>query len=230
MISEVHNIDCMEFMRDIPDKFFDLAVVDVNYGIGEDGSKNHTRSKLATSKNYKAYIGNDLLSPNRDYFDELIRISHNQIIWGSNHFISKMPYDSSCWIIWDKENGNNDFADCELAWTSFTTAVRIFRFRWQGMLQGDMKNKQIRIHPNEKPIALYRWILTNYAKQGDKIFDSHMGSQSSRIAAYDLGFDYWGCELDTDYFNDGCNRFNNHISQIRIDIPVQPNVEQNKLF
>ena len=98
------------------------------------------------------------------------------------------------------------------------------------MLQGNMKDKEIRIHVTQKPIALYRWILTNYAKQGDKIFDSHMGSQSSRIAAYDLGFDYWGCELDTDYFNDGCNRFNNHISQLRIDIPVQPNVEQSKLF
>jgi len=219
MISEVHNIDCMEFMRDIPDKFFDLAVVDPEYGI----SVNHNmgRRKGQKKSNYKpAYW--DKKTVNKVIIDEILRVSVNQIIWGANHFISKMPYDSSCWIMWDKLFSDEvTFAQFELAWTSFDTTCKKF----------DKYPAELgRIHPTQKPIALYTWILQKYAKPNDRIFDSHMGSQSSRIAAYDLGFDYWGCELDTDYFNDGCNRFNNHISQLRIDIPVQPNVKQNKLF
>ena len=148
-------MDCMDGMRQFPDKYFDLAIIDTPYGIGEDGSKNHSRGKLATAKNYKAYEGKDLESPSVEYWKELFRVSKNQIIWGANHFISKIPYDSSCWIVWDKDNGNTDFADCELAWTSFKTAVRKFTYRWQGMLQGNMKNKEIRIHPCQKPVALY---------------------------------------------------------------------------
>ena len=206
-ISEVYNCDCIEFMKTLPDKFFDLAIIDVPYGIGEDGSKNKTRTSLAKSKDYKGYIGNDLNSPIKKYWDELFRISKDQIIWGANHFISKIPFDSSCWVVWDKDNGNNDFADCELAWTSFKTAIRKYKYKWHGMLQENMSQKEHRIHPNQKPIALYSWLLTNYAKLNNKIFDSHMGSQSSRIAAYKMGFDYWGCELDEDYFRDGCARF-----------------------
>ena len=137
-----YNMDCMEGMKQFPDKYFDLAVVDPPYGIGESGSKNNTRSKLAKSKNYKAFSGNDKEPPDSAYFNELFRVSKSQIIWGANHFISKIPFDSSCWIVWDKMNGENDFADCELAWTSFKTAVRKFEFRWQGMLQHDMKNKE----------------------------------------------------------------------------------------
>ncbi|MEB3372688.1 hypothetical protein SFC43_01740 [Bacteroides sp. CR5/BHMF/2] len=109
---------------------------------------------------------------------------------GANHFISRVPIDSHCWIVWDKDNGANDFADCELAWTSFQTAVRKFKYRWNGMLQENMKNKEVRIHPNQKPIALYGWLLNNYAKPGFKIGSPHMGSQSDRIAAYKLGFDF----------------------------------------
>ena len=219
MISEVHNIDCMEFMRGLPDKFFDLAVVDPEYGI----SVNHNigRRKGQKSSNYKkAYW--DKKSVDKIILDHVFRISKNQIIWGANHFISKMPYDSSCWLMWDKKFSDKvTFAQFELAWTSFNTTCKKF----------DTHPAELnRIHPTQKPIALYAWVFDNYAKPGDKIFDPHMGSQSSRIAAYDLGFDYWGCELDTDYFNDGCNRFNNHISQLRIDIPVQHNVKQNKLF
>lgn len=117
------NADCMEIMKQTPDKYYDLAIVDVPYGIGEDGAKNHTRGKLATSKNYKAYSSGDKEAPNIDYWNELTRVSKNQIIWGANHFISKIPFDSSCWIVWDKDNGETDFADCELAWTSFNTSV-----------------------------------------------------------------------------------------------------------
>jgi len=212
MISEVKNIDCMIAMAEFPDKYFDLAVVDPPYGIGEDGKKNHSRGKLAKPTLY-ADKDWDKATPDKDYFSELIRVSKNQIIWGANHFISKTPYDSSCWIVWDKENGDNDFADCELAYTSFKTAVRRFIFRWAGMLQGNMKNKEIRIHPTQKPIALYDWIFKNYAKENDKILDTHLGSGSSRISAYKAKLDFWGYELDKDYFDAQEKRFQDFISQ-----------------
>ena len=212
------NIDCMEFMKTLPDKAFELAIVDPPYGIGESGDKNYTRSKLATAKNYKAFSGNDKEPPSKEYFMELQRISKNQIIWGANHFISRMPIDSSCWIVWDKQNGENDFADCELAWTSFKTAVRKFEFRWAGMLQGNMKNKEYRIHPTQKPVALYTWLLKSYAKPGDRILDTHLGSGSSRIAAYEMGFDFVGCEIDKDYFEAQEKRWESHISQMRIEV------------
>ena len=132
----------MDFLSKFPDKFFDLIIDDPPYGIGEDGEKNGTRSKIAISKSYICYSGNDKDAPPKEYFQELIRVSKKQIIWGANHFISRIPFDSSCWIVWDKDNGMNDFADCELAWTSFPTAVRKFKYRWHGMLQENMKNKK----------------------------------------------------------------------------------------
>ena len=205
--SDVHLVDCVEFMKGLPDKAFDLAIVDPPYGIGEDGLKNHSRSKIAKSKEYTPKQW-DSCAPNKEYFEQLKRVSKNQIIWGANHFIENIPNaNSPCWIIWDKENGENDFADCELAWASFSTSVRRFKFRWQGMLQGDMKNKETRIHPTQKPIQLYRWLLRNYAKPNDTIFDSHMGSQSSRIACHMEGFDFTGCELDPEYFEQGNQRY-----------------------
>jgi site-specific DNA-methyltransferase (adenine-specific) len=200
-------------MKNTPDKFYDLAIVDPPYGIGEDGRKNHTRSCIAKSKDYSKNHKYDNKPPDKQYFTELLRISKNQIIWGSNHFISKIPLDSSCWIVWDKDNGDNDFSDCELAWTSFETAVRKFKFRWQGMLQQNMKDKEMLIHPNHKPVALYKWLLRNYAKPGDKIIDTHLGSGSSRIACYDGGFDFVGYEIDKDYFEAQELRFKNHIAQ-----------------
>lgn len=211
-MNKVHLIDNMEFMKGIPDKYYELAIVDPPYGIGEDGSKNHSRSMLAVSKDYKPFHGNDSKSPPTEYFKELKRISKNQIIWGANHFISKIPFDSSCWIVWDKLN-SGDFADCELAYTSFTTAVRKFTFRWAGMLQGNMKNKESRIHPTQKPVALYKWLLKNYAKPNDKIFDSHVGSGSIRIACHDMGFDFEGCEIDEYYWKAQEERYNNYIKQ-----------------
>jgi len=206
-ISESYNCDRMVFLSQFPDKFFDLVVDDPPYGINEDGSKGESRSNVALSKSYIPYSGNDNNAPPKEYFEELFRVSKNQIIWGANHFISKIPYDSSCWIVWDKDNGGSPFADCELAWTSFQTAVRKFRYRWNGMWQENMKNKEIRIHPNQKPVALYGWLLNSYAKPGYKIGSFHMGSQSDRIAAYRLGFDFWGCDIDEHYFNEGNNRF-----------------------
>ncbi|GHU42310.1 methyltransferase [Clostridia bacterium] len=216
-MNRLYNMDCMEGMRELPDKFFDLAVVDVPYGIGEDGSKNKERSKLAVAKNYKAFHGNDLQPPECEYFTELMRVSKNQIIWGANHFISRIPVDSHCWIVWDKENGETDFADCELAWTSFHTAVRRFKYRWHGMLQEDMKNKEIRIHPTQKPIALYSWILSKYAKRGDKILDTHAGSASSLIACYRAGLDFIGFEIDTEYYTAANMRLTVEMEQIRIN-------------
>jgi site-specific DNA-methyltransferase (adenine-specific) len=206
----------MEFMARYPDKYFELAIVDPPYGIGEDGSNNKTRGKLAKAKNYKGFVGGDKKAPDIEYFNELMRVSKNQIIFGANHFISKIPFDSQCWIVWDKVNGENDFADCELAWASFKTAVRKFTFTWNGMIQGDMKNKEYRIHQTQKPVALYKWLLNNYAKSGDKILDTHLGSGSSRIAAYDLGFDFYSCELDKDYFKAQEKRFQEFASQQRM--------------
>jgi site-specific DNA-methyltransferase (adenine-specific) len=204
-ISSVFNEDCMIGMARMPDKSIDLAIVDPPYGIGEDGGSNHSRgTKNAPATKFT--IKNWDTPPIEEYFKGLFRVSKNQIIFGANHFISKMPIDSSCWIVWDKVNFA-DFADCELAWTSFKSAVRQFTFKWQGMLQGDMKNKEERIHPTQKPVALYKWLLSKYATPGQSILDTHMGSQSSRIAAYKLGFDYYGWELDEEYFRKGCERF-----------------------
>ena len=211
-----YNMDCMEGMKQFPEKFFDLAIVDVPYGIGENGNKNHSRSVLSISKDYKAFYGEDLKAPGKEYFDELFRVSKNQIIWGANHFISRMPIDSHCWIVWDKENGENDFADCELAWTSFETAVRIFRFRWHGMLQGNMKNKEYRIHPTQKPVALYQWLLSKYAKENDIILDTHVGSASSLIACRNTNHKYVGFEIDKTYYELAKKRLDQETAQMNI--------------
>ena len=135
-----------------------------------------------------------------------MRVSKHQIIWGANHFISKIPFDSSCWLVWDKDNTGN-FADCELAWTSFNNAVRKVKYRWNGMLQADMKNKEKRIHPTQKPMKFYKWIFENYAKEGMRILDTHLGSGSSAIAAHYTGFDFVGTEIDKEYFDKMTKRF-----------------------
>lgn len=214
-ISICHNCDCMEYMKQLPDNYFDLCIADPPYGIGEDGKKNHSRSKLAKAKEYTPKQW-DKSSPDKQVFDEILRVSKHAIIWGANHFISKLPYDSSCWVVWDKDNGNNDFADCELAWTNFSSAVRRFKFRWAGMLQEDMKHKEVRIHPTPKPVALYTWLLDRFAKEGDKIFDPFLGSGSSRIAAYNKGLDFYGCELDKEYYGNQEKRFSEAISQLSL--------------
>lgn len=208
------NVDCLVYMRQLPDKYFDLAIVDPPYGIGENGSRNKSRGKLAKAKDYRPFAGYDLVPPDDTYFRELFRVSENQIIWGANHFIDRIAVPSPCWVVWDKDNGKSHFADSELAWTSFRTAVRNFKFRWHGMLQGDMKNKEVRIHPTQKPVKLYEWLLKKYAKPGQRIFDSHMGSGSSAIACNNLGFEYVGCELDHDYFEAACKRILEHEEKI----------------
>ena len=151
---KITNEDNMELMARYPDKYFDLAIVDPPYGIGEDGAKNHSRGNAARPTMYTAKKW-DSSAPPKEYFNELFRVSKNVIIWGANHFIENIPnQNSSSWVVWDKQNGDNDFADCELAWTNHKKAVRKFEFKWAGMLQGDMKNKETRIHPTQKPIKL----------------------------------------------------------------------------
>lgn len=208
------NVDCLVYMRQLPDKYFDLAIVDPPYGIGENGSRNKSRGKLAKAKDYRPFAGYDLVPPDDTYFRELFRVSENQIIWGANHFIDRIAVPSPCWVVWDKDNGKSHFADSELAWTSFRTAVRNFKFRWSGMLQGDMKNKEVRIHPTQKPVKLYEWLLKKYAKPGQRIFDSRMGSGSSAIACNNLGFEFVGCELDPYYFEAACKRILDHEEKI----------------
>ena len=210
------NCDNMDFMKEVDDKKYAISLVDPPYGIGEDGSKNHTRGKLAKSKNYKPYSGNDKEPPTIEYFNELFRISKNQIIWGANHFVERINKNSSCWLVWYKDNGDSDFADCELAYTSFNSAVRYFKWRWAGMLQQDMKNKEERCHPNQKPIALYRWILQNYAKKGDKILDTHGGSMTLARACYEEGFDLDIMELDKEYFDTAVQKFKERVSQYNL--------------
>ena len=176
-LNKLYNMDCMIGMKDIPDKYFELAIVDPPYGIGAN------KMQLGNGKR-KVYRGAedwDREPPSQEYFNELMRVSKNQIIWGANHFISRIPINSSCWIFWDKGTGENDFADGELAWTSFKTTVRKFYKSWVGA-NAKERNETDRVHPTQKPIALYKWLLSNYASKGDKILDTHVGSGSSIIA------------------------------------------------
>ena len=210
-LSEVYLEDCVTALKRFNDNHFDLAIVDPPYGIGEDGAKNHSRGQLAKPTLYTAKNW-DRETPSDEYFAELKRVSKNQIIWGGNYF--GLPA-SSCWIVWDKDN-TGDFADCELAWASFNTSVRKFTWRWNGMLQQNMKDKEIRIHPTQKPVALYDWLLSKYAKEGDLILDTHLGSGSSRIAAYKGGFNFVGFEIDAEYYEKQEKRFNDFKSQLRL--------------
>jgi site-specific DNA-methyltransferase (adenine-specific) len=210
----IYNKDCLEAMKEMSDNQFDLAIVDPPYGIDMDGGNiggnNLTKAKDYTKKDW------DKSAPSREYFIELKRVSKNQIIWGANHFIQNIPKaNSSCWIVWDKDNTGN-FADCELAYTSFKSAVRKYKFRWNGMLQGDMKNKEQRIHPTQKPVKLYEWLLMNYSKEGDKILDTHLGSGSIAIACHNLGYDLEGYELDKEYYDNALKRIKEHQSQLKL--------------
>lgn len=205
--------DCMDLLASLPPKAFDLAIVDPPYGIGESGATNHTRGKLAAAKNYKAFAGSDKEPPTAEYFAQIKRTSINRIVWGANHFINLMPLASPCWIVWDKLNGESDFADCELAWASFPSSVRRFAFRWAGMLQGNMAEKEHRIHPTQKPVALYRWLLANYAKPGQTILDTHLGSGSIAIACHYAGHHLTAIEKDEEYLEAAVKRYQRETAQ-----------------
>jgi site-specific DNA-methyltransferase (adenine-specific) len=213
----LHNCECMEFMRGVPDKEFDLAIVDPQYGIKQDGHRENNRSKLAVSTEFhKALWDQDMMPV--EYYRELERISVNQIIWGGNHLAGHIGKNSPCWIVWDKHT-TGGFADCELAYTSFKTAVRKFDYPWNGMIQGFHGSKsknQERIHPTQKPIQLYEWLLANYAKPGHKIFDSHLGSGSHAIACNNLGFELVACEKEAEYFQGACAWIRREAAQFRL--------------
>lgn len=213
--SEVYLMDCIQGMKHYPDKWFDLAVVDPPYGIGISKVKKWSTSKkcLAKSNNYKT--GNwDNEIPTIEYFTELFRVSKNQIIWGGNYYAHLLPA-SSAWIVWDKENDGTKTADCEMAWTSFNTAARLFRWMWRGFLQdGETETK---IHICQKPVGLYDFCF-DFAKveAGMKVLDTHLGSQSSRISANKYQLNFVGFETDEEYFNKGNKRYDDFVSQTRL--------------
>ena len=233
-LSEVHNIDCMEYLRSLPDNAFDLACVDPPYGPANaeiSGGRKRPFNRFAGGTRFQQYLPTcgttEAASPNTDsqpdrrnvgeqvrkkiigwdeapseeYFKELFRVSKHQIIWGANYFPNMPP--TRCFIVWRKLTISEQFtmAMAEYAWTSFNTNAKVFECAPQG------KKSDPRFHPTQKPVELYTWTFRNFAADGWKILDTHMGSQSSRIAAYALGFDYVGCEIDSEYFDRGCERF-----------------------
>ena len=218
------NADCFEVMCQYPDDYFDLAIVDPPYFSGPEKRKYYGRkvSSIGVSRLYEET--SEWKIPNHDYFDELFRVSKNQIIWGVNYFDYSF---GSGRIVWDKVNGQSSFSDCELAYCSLHNSTRLFRYMWNGMMQGksvseghlQQGNKaliEIRIHPTQKPVNLYIWLLQSYAKKGDKILDTHVGSASSLIAFKELGFEYVGCELDTDIFNKAKQRLERYERQVKL--------------
>lgn len=203
-MTQAFNCDCMEYMKTVPDKYFDLAVVDPPYGVRR--FENGATSRLAKYGDFKSV--NDWI-PDKAYFDELRRVSKNQIVWGYNHLSHLLPCTSE-FLFWWKHQCVPTYADGELAYTSFTRTAKIIDLPFRGSVGAD---KDARIHPTQKPVALYRWIYQQYAKDGDKILDTHLGSGSSRIAAYDMGLDFVGCEIDKEYFDKQEERFAAHIAQ-----------------
>lgn len=210
-MNKVHLIDCMAFMADKPDNYYDLAIVDPPYFKAAEmdyfyhGGKSKFKSFESTKKLEYWHI------PNINYYKELCRVSKNQIIWGINYY--DFGIVSPGRIFWDKDNANSSFSDGELALCSLIKSVKKYTYTWDGFRQGSGINKEKRIHKTQKPVALYKWLLTNYAKPGQTIFDSHVGSGSIRIACHDLGFDFEGCELDPDYWQAQEDRYNQYIDQ-----------------
>lgn len=216
MISEVFNMDCMKYMRDIPDGFFDLAVVDPPYFSGPERRRYYGAAVSQSGVNRVNYrVTCKWEVPKRQYFKELLRVSKHYIVWGCNYYNFHFAPGR---IVWDKCNASSTYSDCEIAATDLIDSVRLFPFMWNGMLQGRsitegrvmQGNKALnekRIHPTQKPVALYVWTLQKFAKPGWKILDTHLGSGSSRIAAYGLGFDFYGCEIDKGYFDAQNERF-----------------------
>lgn len=210
----IYNCDCMELLKQTPDNYYSLALVDPPYG-GNDaiGLKNNTNNKKQSTKRTDYHVFENK-HPSLEYFTELKRVSKKQIIWGVNFY----PYEeifTGGRLCWDKKG--TAFGRAELAYLSFTKSVEICEIVWNGMLQQDMKNKENRIHPTQKPVALYKWLLDKYAKEGDKILDTHLGSMSIAIACADYGFELVGCELDPDYYKKGIERIQNHISQTKLE-------------
>lgn len=219
--SGFHLMDCMDGMKQFPDKFFELAIVDPPYGLDRmsKGTAENNRSGFAHGD------WNDA-KPTNEYFNELFRVSKNAIIWGANNF--ELP-NSEYFIVWDKFQTVENFASAEYAWTNCKQPAKVFRYSAHQMMQ-DRSKEGGKIHPTQKPIALYTWLLNNYAHQGDKILDTHVGSASSLIACHRLGFEYWGFELDADYHKAASERLAKEKAQGRLFEPEQVRTKQASLF
>ena len=209
---QITNEDNLELMKRYPDNYFDLAIVDPPYGIDADVKNNtdkmQTKKSASKSKKYGSQLWDSDI-PSDEYFDELKRVSKRQIIWGANYFglVGGMIY-------WHKNVTMPTYSTGELAWISWMNKLDFVDIAWHGMIQHDMKNKEVRIHPTQKPVKLYEWLLMNYAKEGDKILDTHLGSGSIAIACHNLGFDLVACELDTEYYNNALKRLQQHQAQL----------------
>ena len=215
--SIVHHADCIDIMAQYPDKYFDLAVVDPPYGIGESKKqrKNMPSGVWKSPKNNIQYQKKnwDNEIPTNEYWQQLFRVSKNQIVWGGNYMTEYLK-PSMGWIFWDKKNGETDFSDGELAWTSFDKGLRKFEWLWNGFQK---QKPESRIHPTQKPVKLYDWIYKNYLPEGGKVIDTHLGSGSNRIAADKAGnINFVGCELDKEYFDAQEKRWNNYKAQLTI--------------
>ncbi|HEL1795896.1 DNA methyltransferase [Streptococcus suis] len=223
-MSKFINADCIDVMREYPDNYFDLAIVDPPYFSGPEKRKFYGRkiSPIGVQRLYGQT--SEWNVPGKDYFDELFRVSKNQIIWGVNYF----QYDFGPGrIVWDKVNGQSSFSDCEIAYCSMHDSVRLFRYMWNGMMQGksiaeghvQQGNKRLnekRIHPTQKPVNLYRWLVQKYAKEGDRILDTHVGSASSLIAFEEAGLEYVACEKDEQIYQLALARLEEYKSQIKL--------------
>jgi len=206
-ITFIHG-DCMDYMADLPDNAFDLAIVDPPYGIGV------TWKKDRHSKFYKHNSTYNNTRVSGEYFEQLFRVSKNQIIWGANYYIDYLPSNNH-WIVWDKERDypTQHASEGELAWHSFNIPLRIVRMIWNGAVVIESRYGK---HPHEKPVSLYKWILKNYATPDMKIIDTHLGSGSSAIAAYDFGCEFVGIEIDEEYYNAAVKRFRTHAAQQKL--------------
>tara|TARA_A100001201_G_scaffold101357_1_gene87018 strand:+ start:578 stop:1222 length:645 start_codon:yes stop_codon:yes gene_type:complete len=210
----LYNRDCLEAMRGMGDNDFDLAIVDPPYGIGASKEKYTPENSAWKNKKKKGYVKKswDNNTPSQEYFDELFRVSKNQIIWGCNYFTDKLPVHSGR-IFWDKKETMPSFSKGELAYTSLFSKIEKWSFLWSGYKK---EIQEHRTHPTQKPIALYTWLLDRYAKEGDKILDTHLGSGSIAIACHNLGYSLDGYELDPDYYQAACNRLKEHQKQLRL--------------
>ena len=216
IISEVYNMDCISGMKQYPDKYFDLALVDPPYGIGMDGTigigigkeKGFTRKKEYTKKNWDKEV------PSQEYFDELFRVSKNQIVWGANYFTKQLPVIKN-YIFWHKKGQSVDdkFNDGEMAFASLGR-TRMVDIWWNGV--GVINSGENKIHPTQKPVKLYKWLLENYAKKDWKILDTHLGSGSIAIACWDMGYDLTAYEVDKEYFDNACKRLETHKAQLTL--------------
>ena len=207
---QIFNQDCMKAMKEMKDNQFDLAICDPPYGIGIDGQKKYvSKTNKRHNRKYHKKKGWDQQRPSKEYFEELFRVSKNQIIWGANYYPQNLC-SSKGWIVWDKGQYGLTMSDCELAFSSFERATRIYKCnRIQIRIDGS-------IHPTQKPISLYIWLLSNYAKEGDQILDTHLGSGSIAIACHDMKFDLTGFEIDEEYYQAACKRLEEYQRQIKL--------------